>query len=442
MTEQEIVKNSLVEICNKLGYQTESMTQRNYEHLSQEIEDKTGILISISTIKRLLNGDFARLPQTATLNAISSYLGFKNWQEYKMNRIGISVSDPKMPDNVPADFHIPYTLTESIDLRKSSRGKKFKWMIYILPLLVILAFIKIKSRPVFNADQANFTVQRTTSNDIPNTVVFNYDIDQVVADSFFIQQSWDKNRRVRISRNTHTLTDIYYEPGYHIAKLYANDSIIRTIEISIPSDRWFCYAYDLKPGSPQVEIKAAGYIHDGHLGFDAGDLIRNQIRTGAEPIYFQTYFPSEIKISSDSFIYHAKVRMQEVKPLQCPFIVCEIFGQKGSIYFMSDTKGCAHHAAVHLGTKHIPGTKADLSALCGDPFQWSEYDIRVNHENLMIYRNGVKVFSSNEKIDMGFITGIGFLSNGIAETDEVSLKVLMEECFIKMTLSGQISLSL
>ncbi|MEI9809516.1 MAG: hypothetical protein WDO16_17520 [Bacteroidota bacterium] len=42
-----------------------------------------------------------------------------------------------------------------------------------------------------------------------------------MADSFFIQQSWDKNRRVKIDKHSHTLTDIYYEPGYHIAKLIA-----------------------------------------------------------------------------------------------------------------------------------------------------------------------------------------------------------------------------
>jgi hypothetical protein len=421
MTEQEIVKKSLVDICDKLGYVPMTMTQRNYEHLSQEIEDKTGILISISTIKRLLNGDFARLPQTATLNAISTFLGYKNWQEYKMNNLKSFVTEPAIDNKIIPDALIQANQAETIDIHSPSKKVNLKWLLYVAPLLMILAFIKIKSRPIFNADQATFTVQRTTNNDIPNTVIFNYDIDKVVADSFFIQQSWDKNRRVRISKKTHTLTDIYYEPGYHTAKLYANDSIIRTIEISIPSDRWFCYAYDIKPGNSQVEIKAPTYIHDGYLGFDILDLLHNQIKTEPEPIYFETYFPSTIAISSDSFIYKAKVRMKEVKPLKCPFIVCEIFGQHGSVYFMTDTKGCANNAAVHIGNKHIPGSDADLSALCGDPFEWSEYEIRVKDAHLIIYRNGQEVYVTNIKSNMGKITGLGFLSNGICQTDEVSL---------------------
>ncbi|MEP7322211.1 MAG: hypothetical protein ABI761_09835 [Saprospiraceae bacterium] len=421
MSEQEIVKTSLVEICNKLGYAPVTMTQRNYEHLSQEIEDKTGILISISTIKRLLNGDFARLPQTATLNAISTFLGYKNWQEYKMDHLKSFVSETAIDDKIISKALLQARQSETIDIPPPAKKLNLKWVIYVAPLLVILAFIKIKSRPVFNADQATFTVQRTTSNDIPNTVVFNYDIDKVVADSFFIQQSWDKNRRVRISKQSHTLTDIYYEPGYHTAKLYANDSIIRTISISIPSDRWFCYAYDIKPGNVQVEIKSTSYLHDGYLGFDTIDLIRNQIKTEAEPIYFQTFFPSKIEFSSDSFIYKATVRMKEIKPLKCPFIVCEIFGQNGSVYFMSDTKGCANHAAVHIGNKHIPGSDADLSTLCGDPFQWTEYEMRVNADHLIIYRNGQEVYITDIKSNMGKITGLGFLSNGICQADQVSL---------------------
>ena len=85
--------------------------------------------------------------------------------------------------------------------------------------------------------------------------MFHYNIDDVKADSFFIQQSWDVNRRVRIFKNNYTLTDIYYEPGYHMAKLIANDSIIQTVDVSIPSDGWFLFAMNTKPKSNPVYIK-------------------------------------------------------------------------------------------------------------------------------------------------------------------------------------------
>src|SRR5215216_5980052 len=84
MNEQKIVQASLQEIFKLNGYQdVELMTQRDFEHIGDEIEKKSGIVISATTIKRLSNGAFSRSPQIATLNAIANYFDFKTWQEYK-----------------------------------------------------------------------------------------------------------------------------------------------------------------------------------------------------------------------------------------------------------------------------------------------------------------------------------------------------------------------
>src|SRR6185436_18442007 len=101
--------------------------------------------------------------------------------------------------------------------------------------------------------------KKTTANAIPNTVVFSYNIDEVNADSFFIQQSSDKRKTLRIYKNHYTLTDIYYEPGYHIAKLIANDSVIKTMDVSIPTDRWFYYARERKPATIPEYISCSGF---------------------------------------------------------------------------------------------------------------------------------------------------------------------------------------
>lgn len=428
MSEQELVKSCLYAICNKNGFDApDQMIQRDYELLSQAIEDRTGILISVSTIKRLLHGEFSRLPQIATLNAISTYLGFKNWQEYKIN----------LQSNIQKDAleMVERGSTESVPVHSASGSPRspqssYKWFKIVLPvfgLLLILSFIKYTSRPIFNADKASFSAVKTTAHDIPNTVVFNYDIDSVEADSFFIQQSWDKNRRVRIGKGTHTLTDIYYEPGYHIAKLIANDSIIRTVEIQIPTDRWFFYAYDIKPGNVQQYIKTDTLVRNGYLGFNNTDLKRNQINTTAHPIYFQTFFPSIVDVSSDSFVYKVKVRMKPVEPEQCPYILCEIFGQRGSIYFKTNPKGCASEASVHLGTEHIQGKLTDLTTLCTNVFQWTDFEVRVNKTHLAIYKTNELVFESDHLDAIGQLTGLGFLSNGICEVDFVELNGIGEQ---------------
>lgn len=113
MNEQQIVKGSFLEIFKKNGYvDINSMTQRHFEHIGNEIEKKSGILISGTTIRRLSNGKFSRMPQIATLNAIATYLDFKNWQEYKLSlqskeeEIGARVE----PKHLRIGLEVRYTL--------------------------------------------------------------------------------------------------------------------------------------------------------------------------------------------------------------------------------------------------------------------------------------------------------------------------------------------
>ena len=78
ISERELVKKSMEELCQKEGFaDPKAMVQRNLEFLTESIESKTGVLISLSTIKRLINGEFSRLPQIATLNAIASVVGLR-----------------------------------------------------------------------------------------------------------------------------------------------------------------------------------------------------------------------------------------------------------------------------------------------------------------------------------------------------------------------------
>ncbi|MBA4054821.1 MAG: hypothetical protein C0490_08930, partial [Marivirga sp.] len=230
MTEHEIVKESLAEIFKKNGYQAlKHLTQRDFDHIAEKIEAETGILISGLTIKRLLNGKFTRLPQVATLNAISKYLGHANWQEYKSSAL-------KRELNPETSIEHPIIVNETESPVTTWSPKVITVVCLVFGAILIVGFIEFsKTSQLLNPDKAAFTARKNTRNDIPNTVVFNYNVDDVNADSFFIQQSWDPNRRVRIFKNKYILTDIYYEPGYHLAKLIANDSVIKVAEINIPT---------------------------------------------------------------------------------------------------------------------------------------------------------------------------------------------------------------
>ncbi len=88
ISEREWVNKCMDELCRKAGFaDRDRLVQRELQFLCDSIESKTGVLISLSTMKRLLNGQFSRLPQSATLNAICSFIGYQHWQDFKLKKL-------------------------------------------------------------------------------------------------------------------------------------------------------------------------------------------------------------------------------------------------------------------------------------------------------------------------------------------------------------------
>jgi hypothetical protein len=412
MNERDLVKEAILEVFNKSGYaDAAQMVQRDFDFISSEIEKKSGILISGTTIKRLSLGDFSRLPQVATLNAIANYFDFKTWQDLKISRSAVIKPEIEIPSPLPRKHGSRFF-----------RNKLVYFTASILVIIMIFGFFLFKSRPgsISNVEKATFSCQRSTRNDMPNTVIFNYDIDHVHADSFFIQQSWDKNRRKRIYKNTHTLTDIYYEPGYHIAKLIANDSIIRTIDVHIPTDRWFFYAIDNIANYIPEYINTDKYIYNGILGLSAQQVKENNIDITKDKLYHYTYFPSEMTVRSNNFRLKAKVRMNEVRSSLCPYLTIELFCQGYFIVMKTTNKGCANQAYLLL-SQEIKGNETDLTALTFDVKQWTEVEIASTNNIVSIYINNKEVFSAPSFDPVKYISGLAFISNGLCEVDNIAL---------------------
>ncbi|HEX5172105.1 MAG TPA: hypothetical protein VFW11_23165 [Cyclobacteriaceae bacterium] len=419
MSEQDAVKTCLGEILTVNGYGDPTLlVQRDFEYISHEIESKTGTLISVSTLKRLLNGSFARIPQTATLNAISIYLGYRNWQEYR--------SSKRADNKFPASHSIKNDSKQQIfeTLKKNSRLIRLFIVITGVLFAAVLIGLSRTSKTSGNFHEAQFSVRKTTRNEIPNTVIFEYDIDNVDADSFFIQQSWDRNRRIQVFKNTHTITDIYYEPGYHVAKLIANDSIIKTLDVSIPTNRWFLYAKENKPKSIPVYINKDPYLANGTFGLQEEDVITSHIAIREEMTYIYTYFPEKMEVSSDNFTFKARIKVNEVRNNFCPHFMTEIFCQRNFMFFDTTPAGCISESMIQFGENFLSGKKHDLSALGIDPREWLIVEITVKDKRVTLRFNGKKVFAMEYQNSSGLITGLGFISNGLCEIDNVELKGL------------------
>jgi hypothetical protein len=413
MDEQTIIKNSIIEIFNSNGYRDlTSMTQRDFDHIGEQLKQKSGILISGTTIKRLAYGEFSRLPQIATLNAIANYFDYKTWQDYKAGKFR-NGSEKEPAKKVRHQFRLKYL------------------MIPAALITLVGSYFFIQKATVKNADSASFSFRKNTSNDIPNSVVFSYNVDDVQADSFFIQQSWDENRRVRIYKNKYTVTDIYYEPGYHIAKLIANDSAIRTVDVSIPTDRWFFYSIDNVINYTPEYIKTDSFVHHGGLSLTVEQLRKNSIDVNKDKRYHYVYFPSQMNVPSDNFKFKTRIRMREVRPTPCPYIEVELYCQRSFMLMRSTTKGCAHEALIQFGEQRMRGSDTDLLPISFDVTQWTDVEITVKNKVATVKLNDKEVFSTRFVTDTKYLAGLGFISNGLCEVDKAELVGLNGEVVYK-----------
>jgi len=446
--EHELVKICLSELCTRAGLPGPGdLIQRDMIALCDVIESNTGVMISLSTIKRLLNGQFARIPQIATLNAIALSAGYKDWRNFTQAKTPVGHAGPEErpagpeqnlgnPQN-PADQQNPGSQPNrgsqpnpagpEQDRRSRQSGPKphSNPRFLIAGAVLILAFagtlaILMSNKPgPANIDKAHFSVTKVTGNDIPNTVIFKYNVDSVTADSFFIQQSWDRNRRVQVYKHNYTLTDIYYEPGYHTAKLIAGDKIIRTLPVSIPTDRWLFYAFENKAGSRPKYIT---HQDTGMLRLSAGELVASNIDLQKDNVYCNTWFPSDIAYSSDNFTLKCRVRIKPVNNEACPQLMCEVYCQKYFMYFRSSSKGCTGILTAQFGEKELNGRTNDLSGLGTDLREWRDMEFTVRDKKVSIVIDGKQTWSNVYTESAGLITGLGFISNGISEVQFVELR--------------------
>jgi hypothetical protein len=405
-------EQQFINLCKKLIEQKFSFgngsgyTQRDLELLCSKIEQKTGVIISLSTMKRLWKDSYKQSPQLATLNALAILLDYKDWQDFKL-------ANKKKTNTKP----IPH------------------WVIPALVSLTIVGAIifwltskvgdsqKIKSlneAPKINGP-VHFEASTTVTSGIPNTVIFSYDVSNVVADTFYIQQSWNKDHRVALSSQDSVLTSIYYESGFHRAKLVANDSVIAMQPIHIISNGWEPHIYRNDSDPELFDFKNEKFVSNGQLHIDSAVLVNRNIDF-AKRFLTRITNSQVFNLHSDNFSFSTRMKADRVSHQVCPWmdviIVTDVH-----IFSVSWTgKGCEKNAAYKLGEISKSGKNNNLSALGCNVYEWQELEIQVKDRHATIYLNGNHTYSETYKKDFGKIVALIYIFDGTGSIDYARLE--------------------
>lgn len=409
------LENIYIEHCKNLLEKklnigsSEQWKQRDFEFLCDKVFEKTNVLLSLSTAKRLWSQKYKKLPHPSTLNALANFIDYENWQAFKQS---VDVSESK----------------NHIETKKSVKKSSviFK-QIGFLCIFLIIAFTIWAGRDWFTtqnfADEyknITFSSKKTVISGVPNTVIFDYDIPNVSVDSAFIQQTWDPKRRAKINIEKHKHTSIYFYPGHHKAKLVLNDQIVKELDIQITTDGWLGIITtgpddEIPSYVPQTDI-----LKNNQLYISPDVIQKLKIDVPLKNYYTVFYNVRDFgEIYTDNFTIETEIK----NSLQEGGLTCQHCGLIVMPWFsiLLTQPGCVNNAGIHYMKTRVSGVDNDLSALGCDFSDWQKLRIEVKNKNANIFINDNRVYHISSNENAGKIIGLQYVFFGSGSVNYVKL---------------------
>lgn len=434
--EDSLLDYCLTRIEEKTGWgPAAAWTNQDFTELSVRIADATGIHLSATTLKRVWGRvAYASKPSPTTLDALADFAGFDNWRALRL----AAQDQPDTPANGQADA------TEAAARRPAGR---YRYVLLAAGLAAaVLAFLlstitaPASAPKDVSADQpalhsADFSFNfRPVASGVPNSVVFTYDATAAPAgDTIYLQQNWDRSRRVAIPRDERVFTSIYYLPGFFRAKLLVGDQIVKERDVYIRSEGWVALA-DHAP--VPVYLPLDEVQQNGRLAISTGLLGSHNIPLQPEtPEVGFTHVGALDGLYSDDFTFRTRLRHDYAAGSSvCQQIRVVLLLKNDAIIIPLSRLGCAAELQLLAGGQSFDGRTTDLSAFgVVAAEQWIDLACTGSGDLLTFSINGRQVFTVERKDAPKEFVGIRYEFSGTGSVDELAFSnaggVVWEEDF-------------
>lgn len=408
MNNQEVLQECCRQIEARMGWGRSAEWQRgDFETLSSRIQEETGVLLSVSTLKRVWGKvKYDSLPSLTTLNTLARFAGHGGWRELKQQ-----FSDGEAEENA-----LPVRETEP------RRSNRLLWagLGCLFVLLGIWMGIRwLKGQPVRARGIYTFSME-PLADGIPNSVVFHYDARAAGDDSVFFQQSWDPRRRVAVPATGNVYTSIYYYPGHFKAKLIVGKDIVKEQELLIRSGGWLTAVEQEHP--VPVYYSKAETVHDGAWRLTARQLEARNIPLQPKPPVTKLFYIEDMKgLSADDFTFEATLRNEYVQGSAiCGGIRIVLHGTESAHIVPLAKPGCVGEMFLMVGDTSFMATNADLSRLGCDVSQWVKLRYEVKNRQAKVFVNGKEAFRHTYVKTAGDLVGLSIRFDGTGAVDSVA----------------------
>jgi hypothetical protein len=422
-TERELILLCRTRIEQILNWGDSSLwTNSDFELLSDKIFEKTTVRLSISTLKRIWGKvKYDNSPTAATLNALANFLDYASWRDFESenNKSNQAQAAERKEETVASPGPAP------VETRKPNRlvvRALTTVVVLAASVVVVLLLVKGRSPHRFDPALAEFKAREITD-DLPNSVVFDYDVSAYDADSAFIQQNWDPMRREKVSLTGKQHTSVYYEPGYFQAKLIVNDTIVLDDVVWIKTKGWKGIVEINDTKVPIYLSHENIQLANGNTGFTA-DILRE--KTGV-PIFTNKVAGTlqnvqDFGVKVNSFDFETSIR-NSCTPEEaiCRRVWIALLTTDMAIVVPLGTKGCASELGILTPNGWKSGKENDFSAFGCEFKDLEKVQISLHDSLLNVSLNDKVIFTEKQKDPSGDIVGLRLAFEGAGEVQYVKL---------------------
>ncbi|HMJ68751.1 MAG TPA: hypothetical protein VK508_07640 [Cyclobacteriaceae bacterium] len=390
----------------------------DFETLSNNILAKTGVTLSVATLKRLWGKiRYDSKPTPTTLNTLAQYLGYENWRSFRVSEDANRMKHVRQMESPPP--------------RLSNRRP----VIAVMTVLLLIGtaawlLIALKERPRVDSLLFSFSSKKVVDEGVPNTVIFDYDAAAASpTDSVFIQQSWDTQLSRQVPYDQRQHTSIYYYPGFFEAKLVVNGQIVKEHNLLITTTGWLPLVE--QKGTP-IYFKQDDAIHDGILQLSLDKIRETNIPLQPVTPWTAYYIVQDFGgLTSDDVVFETALRNDYKAGVNaCQYVEIRLQFEGPAVLIPLSAKGCV----ANLGIADTDGTERDLSAFGNDFTGWVNVKCVIRDKIAEIFvdnKSAIKLKVTGGRAKM---VEVGFRFQGTGSVDFVKLsdnsgKVFYQEQF-------------
>ena len=409
--ELQHLKKCLELIEEKLNRGTSTdWTGYDFEQLSREIQTATGVLLSVTTLKRLWGKlKYTNIPTSTTLNTLAKYAGYTDWRDFKQTLplLPIAVTLPLSPAAQPVEETSSRSTVNSV-------RRKYYWL-GLLPILIIgcMALLSyVKTETIIDPAAYQFSSNKIKTAGVPNSVIFNYNAKAAGTQDVFIAQSWDVSRKVALDPSKNTYSAIYYHPGYYRAKLIVGNQIVKEHDLMISSAGWVANVENEK-GVP-LYFKKEELMKNGVVAVDEALLTRYHLPL--QPVLPKLRFYNIRDMGgmkNDNFIFETTLKTEFSEgTAACQRVDVLIICKDEVISIPLSSKGCVGDLSLYAAGTSVSSKDTDLSKFGCDLDQWVTLRIEAKNRHVRFFVNGKLAYSLNFLSDPAEIVGLQYRFNG------------------------------